>query len=71
MIREVVKDDLDGLLKLYMQLHDNPMPEKTYELMQIWDVILQDKNHYVIVAEDNGKIVSSCKGRRLLNEKFN
>lgn len=60
MIREAVKDDLDGLLQLYMQLHDNPMPEKTYELLQIWDAIFQDKNHYVIVAEDNGKIISSC-----------
>lgn len=39
MIREAVKDDLDGLLKLYMQLHDNPMPEKTSELLQIWDAI--------------------------------
>ena len=60
MIREIVKNDLDGLLKLYMQLHGNPMPEKTDELMQIWDSILQDKNHHVIVAEENGEIVSSC-----------
>lgn len=60
MIREVVKDDLDGLLKLYMQLHDNPMPEKTNQLLQIWDSIFLDKNHHVIVAEENEKIVSSC-----------
>lgn len=60
MIREVVKDDLNGLLKLYMQLHDNPMPEETAELLQIWDAILQDKNHHVIVAEENGQIASSC-----------
>lgn len=39
MIREIVKNDLDGLLRLYMQLHDNPMPEKTAELLQIWDDI--------------------------------
>ena len=60
MIREIVKNDLDGLLRLYMQLHDNPMPEKTAELLQIWDNIFQDKNHHVIVAEENGEIVSSC-----------
>lgn len=60
MIREIMKNDLDGLLRLYMQLHDNPMPEKTPELLRIWDCILQDKNHHVIVAEENGKIVSSC-----------
>lgn len=54
MIREILKDDLDGLLRLYMQLHNNPMPEKTVELLQIWDNIFQDKNHHVIVAEENG-----------------
>lgn len=36
------------------------MPEKTAELLQIWDTIFQDENHHVIVAEENGKIVSSC-----------
>lgn len=60
MIREIVKNDLDGLLRLYMQLHNNPMPEKTAELLQIWDDIFQDKNHHVIVAEENREIVSSC-----------
>ena len=60
MIREITENDLDGLLKLYMQLHNNPMPEKTAELLQIWNEIFQDKNHHVIVAEENGEIVSSC-----------
>lgn len=60
MIREITKNDLDGLLKLYMQLHDNPMPEKTTELLRTWDSIYYDKNHHVIVAEENGEIVSSC-----------
>ncbi len=60
MIREILKNDLDGLLRLYMQLHNNPMPEKTAGLLQIWNGILQDKNHHVIVAEENGEIVSSC-----------
>lgn len=53
MVREIAKNDLDGLLRLYMQLHNNPMPEKTVELLQIWDTIFQDKNHHVIVAEEN------------------
>lgn len=60
MIREIEKDDIDGLLKLYMQLHNNPMPEKTSELLQIWDAIFQDKNHHIIVAEEDEKLVSSC-----------
>lgn len=60
MIREVTKSDLNGLLKLYMQLHNNPMPELTSEWLQIWEMILTDKNHHIIVAEEQGKIVSSC-----------
>lgn len=60
MVREIEKNDLDDLLRLYMQLHNNPMPEKTAELLQIWDAVFGDKNHHVIVAEENGKIVSSC-----------
>ncbi len=60
MIREIVKEDLDGLLRLYMQLHNNPMPEKTVKLLQVWDTVFQDKNHHIIVAEENEKIVSSC-----------
>ena len=28
--------------------------------MQVWDDIFQDKFHHVIVAEENGEIVSSC-----------
>ncbi len=59
-IRENVKEDLDRLLRLYMQLHNNPMPEKTVKLLQVWDTVFQDKNHHIIVAEENGKIVSSC-----------
>ncbi len=60
MVREIAKNDLDALLRLYMQLHNNPLPEKTTELLQIWDAIFQDKNHHVIIAEENGEIVSSC-----------
>lgn len=60
MIREIMENDLEGLMKLYMQLHDNPMPDKTQALTELWDTILYDKNHHIIVDEQNGKIVSSC-----------
>lgn len=59
MIREITKDDYQGLMKLYMQLHDNPMPEDTKEIRQLWNRILEDKDHHIIVAEENGEIVSS------------
>lgn len=60
MIREVNEKDLDNLLKLYMQLHDNAMPEESETIIELWNSILSDKNHHIIVAEEDGKIVSSC-----------
>lgn len=60
MIREVTDIDFDGLMELYMQLHDNPMPDKTPEIMELWQRILADKDHHIIVAEEDGRIVSSC-----------
>ena len=60
MIREVGEKDLHDLLQLYMQLHDNPKPEFTKELSELWESILEDKNHHIIVAEEEGRIVSSC-----------
>ena len=60
MIREINDKDFRGLMKLYMQLHDNPMPEETQEIKDLWKQILEDKNHHIIVAEEDGKIVSSC-----------
>lgn len=60
MIRSITDKDFDGLMKLYMQLHDNPMPEETEEIMSLWRRILDDKSHHIIVADIDGKIVSSC-----------
>lgn len=60
MIREITRNDFEGLLKLYTQLHDNPMPEKTSNLIELWNRIIDDKDHHIIVAEADGKIVSSC-----------
>ena len=60
MIREIQRSDLKGLLELYMQLHDNPMPEESPELLKKWNRILDDKDHHIIVAEEDGRIVSSC-----------
>ncbi len=60
MIREINEDEFDGLMKLYMQLHNNPMTEKTSNLMELWKRIINDKDHHIIVAEEDGKLVSSC-----------
>lgn len=60
LIREIKETDLDGLLKLYTYLHDNPIPAENDGLFNLWNEILADKNHHIIVAEENGEIVSSC-----------
>lgn len=60
MIREITEKDYEGLMRLYMQLHDNPFPEKEDSIAKLWDTILQEENHHIIVAEEDGKIVSSC-----------
>lgn len=60
MVREITHSDLDGLLNLYTQLHDNPIPDKTKELYEMYDSIINDKNHHIIVAVEDEQIVSSC-----------
>lgn len=60
MIREIRPEDFDGLMELYTQLHDNPIPDKTAEIMKLWKSILADENHHIIVADVDGRIVSSC-----------
>lgn len=60
MIREITSADFDGLMRLYMQLHDNPFPEKTDEVLSVWNSILNDPAHHIIVAEEDGEIVASC-----------
>ena len=60
MIREITNNDFDGLLKLYMELHDNPFPEKDQHVMAVWEQIISDKDHHIIVAEEDGVIAASC-----------
>lgn len=60
MIREVMDSDYVGLMKLYMQLHNNPFPEKDNAMTELWNRILKDKDHHIIVAQEDGEIVSSC-----------
>ncbi len=60
MIREAARDDLLGLLSLYTELNNNPMPETDGRLKNLWEEILTDSNHHIIVAEEGDEIVSSC-----------
>lgn len=60
MIRELTESDFDGLMQLYTHLHDNPVPEKNEKVLALWQRILKDKDHHIIVAVENDRIVSSC-----------
>ena len=60
MVREAGKEDLDALLKLYLFLHEDSVPEYDVHLEKTWDQIIEDPNHHLIVNEIDGQIVSSC-----------
>lgn len=59
-IREVKESDLKGLLELYMKLHDNPLPEINRDLNLLWERIISDKDHHIVVSILDDKIISSC-----------
>lgn len=60
MVREAKKEDLDALLKLYLFLYEDSIPELNEHLEKTWNQIIEDPNHHLIVNEIDGQIVSSC-----------
>jgi GNAT superfamily N-acetyltransferase len=60
MIREVKNEDLNQLLELYKFLHNDEKIGNIEHLKDVWNEIMEDKNHHIIVYEEDGKIVSSC-----------
>ena len=60
MIREAINSDMEGMFRLYMHLHDNPFPEFDEHVLSVWKTIMDDSSHHIIVAEEAGRIVSSC-----------
>lgn len=61
MIREITNSDYDGLMSLY--LHLSPFVTEIPPFSQVkhvWEHILADENYHIIVAEEDGQIVSSC-----------
>ncbi len=59
-IREAQNTDLDRLLELYSALYGKSILEKNDDTVRIWNHIITDSMHHVIVAEDSGKLVSTC-----------
>ncbi len=60
MIREINENDFCALSKLYTHLHSNKPMENSDKNIALFREILADKNHHIIVAEEDGKLVSSC-----------
>jgi len=58
MIRLAHEHDLPRLLELYTHLHETSVPDELPEAL--WHEILADPNHYIIVAEQDDRLVSSC-----------
>ena len=67
MVREVRKEEINELLELYTYLHEDGVPEMDQHLKDVWDAIITDKNHHILVNEIDGKIVSSCVCVIILN----
>lgn len=60
MIRIAQEKDLENILELYIDLHEDSIPEDCEKRSNIWNDILGDKNYNLIVCEIDGIIVSSC-----------
>ena len=63
-IREIKENDYRELMELYTHLHDrgiiNPLPEEDENVAMLWKRILDDRDYHILVAEEDGRIVSSC-----------
>ena len=60
MTRLAEDKDLENILELYIDLHEDSVPEDSDKRRNVWANILNDKNYNIIVNEVDGMIVSSC-----------
>ena len=60
LIREIEHGDMPQLLELYTHLHSNEIPKIDSKLKNLWDSIIKDKNHHIIVVVKDEEIISSC-----------
>ncbi len=60
-IRYIQKHELSELLDLYRHLNeDDPVLVEDAEPKKLWEEILEDPGQHYLVAEVDGKLVSSC-----------
>ena len=59
-VREAREDELEEILRLYLFLHEDSVPEASDRLADTWRRIMRDEDHHLIVRVAEGMIVSSC-----------
>ena len=59
-IRDAQVTDLHDLMKLYSVLYGKKILEHGDDVMTLWNHIITDPFYHVIVAEEDGKLVSTC-----------
>lgn len=59
-VREARYEDLQGLLELYTHLHEKSVPPMDATLEKVWEEILKNPDHHVIIAEIDGQVAASC-----------
>ena len=60
MVRLAKESDLESILELYLDLHEDSVPTDSDKRRTIWKRILNDDNYNLIVYEIDNKVVSSC-----------
>ncbi len=59
-IRDLQRHELQKLLLLYTELHDNPFPLIDDHVLSVWEDIFKDPGHHVIGGFIEDELVSSC-----------
>ena len=60
MVREAQNSELGELLELYLDLHENSVPPIDERALSVWQKIMDDENHHIIVNIQGGRLASSC-----------
>jgi GNAT superfamily N-acetyltransferase len=58
-VRMVSRNDLPALQELYLNLYDSEIMPLTSKTMKVWESILADPDHHILIGEIMGEIVSS------------
>lgn len=58
MIREIRNEDYQQLMELYTHLHEKDVPPFE-QAREVWEHIMANADYHIIVAEEDGRLVSS------------